>query len=363
MALGTIKIMHTSGLHLASSFKGLPSHLGNLRRRDLTQTLGRLTDICRNEQTDLLLISGDIWEQANTTRPLVDFVADQFRKIPATKVLIAPGKRDGKYEDSFLSHYPWPENVHIFSGELSGIELPHLNLQAYGMAWEATAHTPPDWSVLAEQATQGRQILIVAYGNPESLAIPQWLLSLNNLVYIALGGEQQYTHWGEKVCDPGYPEPLDFSCTGIYGVLTGTIGSTHALELMPTASRSFHRLDIDVSNCSNPEEAAGEIAKALSDHEVDRDFFELRLKGIRPRGEWDMSQLQALLKAQYVYVRDETDTYYDFNALETEHSRGVLGKYITAVKGADYDEKIIRSALALGVDALLSGRVPNGNGR
>lgn len=363
MTLGNIRIMHTSGLHLASSFKGLPAHLGNLRRRDLTQTLGRLTDICRNEQTDLFLISGDIWEQANTTRPLVDFIADQFRKIPATKVLIAPGKTDGKYEDSFLSHYPWPENVHIFSGDLSCIELPHLNLQAYGMAWEATAHHTPNWSLLADQATHGRQILIVAYGNPDSLAIPQWLLSIKNIIYIALGGEQQYTHWGEKVCDPGHPEPLDFSCTGTYGVLTGIIGSTHALELMPTASRSFHSLDIDVRNCSNIEEVAGEIAKALSDYEADRDLFELRLKGIRPRSEWDMSQLQSMLKAQYVSVRDETDTYYDFKALEAEHSRGVLGKYITAVKGAGYDEKIIRSALTLGVDALLSGRVPNGDGR
>lgn len=359
--MGNIKIMHTSGLHLASSFKGLPSHLGKLRRRDLTQTLGRLTDVCRDKQTDLLLISGNIWDHANATRPLVDFIADQFRKIPATKVLIAPGETDGKYQDSFLSHYPWPENVHIFSGELSGIELPQLNLQAYGMAWEAAAVTPPNWSQLADQAANGRQILVVAYGNPDSLAIPQWLLDLKNLIYIALGGEQHYTEWGEKVRDPGFPEPLDFSCSGTYGVLTGIIGSNYALELMPTACRMFHRLDIDVSKCSNLEEVAREIEKSLAGYEAE-DLFELKLTGTRPQGEWDMSKLQDTLTA-YVSLWDETDTYYDLNALEAEHSRGVLGRYITAVKGADYDQKIIKNALALGVDALLSGRVPYGNGR
>ncbi len=361
--MGNIKIMHTSGLHLASSFKGLPSHMGKLRRRDLTQTLGRLTDICREKQTDLLLITGDIWEQGNVTRPLVDFIADQFRKIPATRVLIAPGKSDGKYQDSFLSHYPWPENVHIFSGELSGIEMPQLNLQIYGMSWEATAVTAPDWSQLVEQATNGRQVLIVAYGNPESLAIPQWLLGLKNLLYIALGGEKHHTDWGEKACDPGPPEPLDFSCSGTFGVLTGTIGSTYALELMPTSSRNFHRLDTDVSHCSNLEEVAQEIEKLLSGYEADRDLFELTLIGTRPQGEWELSKLQTMLTALYVSIRDETDIFYDLEALETEHSRGVLGRYITAVKGTDCNDKIIKNALALGVDALLSGRVPHGNSR
>ncbi len=355
--MGNIKILHTADLHLASAFKGLPPHMGQLRRRDLMQTLARLTDICRHKQTDLLLITGDLWEQENITRPLVDFVADQFRKIPATRVLIAPGQADGKYEDSFYSHYPWPENVHIFSGEMSSLMLPHLNLRVYGMAWGANAAPSPDWSQLAGAASEDSQKLIIAYGNPESLTIPQWLVNLNNLAYIALGGAHRHIIWGEKAWDPGCPEPLDFSCSGIYGALTGTIGDTIALEFMPTSSRQFHQLEINVDNCSNLEEVAGEIEQKLAQLDAHRDLFELSLTGTRPQGEWDMSKLQQMLTALYVSIQDETETYYDVKALETEHSRGVLGKYITAVKGADCDEKIIKQALALGLDVLLSGRV------
>lgn len=355
--MGNIKILHTADLHLASAFKGLPPHMGQLRRRDLMQTLARLTDICRQQQTDLLLITGDLWEQENITRPLVDFVADQFRKIPATKVLLALGRSDSKYEDSFYCHYPWPENVHIFPGDMTSLMIPHLNLRVYGMAWAAGETATPDWSRLAADSADGSHILILAYGNPESLAIPQWIMNLDNLVYIALGGAHRHTVWGEKAWDPGCPEPLDFSCSGICGVLTGIIGKTRALEFMPTSSRQFHQFEFSVDHCSDLEEVAGAIEKELATFEPHKDLFALRLTGTRPQGEWDMARLQQMLTALYVSIRDETETSYDLNALETEYSRGVLGMYITAVKGADCEEKVINQALALGLDALLSGRV------
>lgn len=355
--MGSIKILHTADLHLASSFRGLPPHIGQQRRKDLMQTLARLTDICRNQQIDLLLIAGDLWEQENITRPLVDFIADQFSKIPATKIIIAPGRSDSKYEESFYGNYPWPENVHIFSEGMTCLACPNLNLRIYGMAWSANESAAPDWSRLAADAANGSQILILAFGNPESLSIPEWIMHLDNLAYLALGGEHRYVLWGDKAYDPGCPEPLDFSDPDICGVLTGTIGETCAVEIIPTNSRQFHQLEISVDKCKDFAECVELIEKELAPYEPDNNLFALRLTGIRPQGEWDISKMRQMLNAFYVSLRDDTETYYDVNTLEEEHSRGVLGKYISAVKNADCDEKVIKQALSLGLDALLAGRV------
>ena len=352
--MGTIEILHTADLHLAASFKGLPPGIGQLRRRDLVQTLAKLTGLCRDRQTDLLLIAGDLWEQENITRPLVDFVADQFRKIPTTSILISPGRSDGESEDSFYAHYPWPDNVHIFPRGLSSLVLPHLNLRVYGMAWQPEM-AYYDWDSVAPSELAGNLGLILAYGSPESLAIPPGLIGLDNMIYIALGGAHHRTVWGEKIWDPGCPEPLGFSCPGANGVLAGTIGKTIELEFLPSGSRQFHQFKIEVAAGSDIEKVGKEIERKIEQYDVERDLFEFILSGIRPQGKWDMWLLRELLKAPYVELRDETKNYPELEDLATEYSHGVIGKYITAIENAGLDSKTQEKALHVGLDALLPG--------
>ena len=247
--------------------------------------------------------------------------------------------------------------MHIFSAEMTSLTCPHLNLRIYGKAWAASESATPDWSRLAADSADGSQMLILAHGNPDSLLIPEWIMNLDNLIYIALGGEHRNTVWGEKAYDPGCPEPSDFSDPSVCGVLKGTIGETCAVEMIPTNSRQFHQLEISVDQCKGLEECVEVIEKELATFEPNRNLFALRLTGTRPQGEWDINKLQQMLNAYYVRLRDDTEIYYDVTALEAEHNRGVLGKYISAVKSVDCDEQVKKQALALGLDALLAGRV------
>lgn len=360
--MGRISVIHTADLHLGSSFKGVPPQAGRQRRKDLMQTLTKIADACRQQQTDLLLISGDLWDEHYVTRPLVDFVADQFRRIPATRVVIAPGQADFNHEDSFYREYPWPDNVHIFHQSiLSSIWLPHLNARIYGLAW--TSPEPPgavDWKQVAEGRDSGCQVIIIAYGNPETLNIPQAVLDVENLAYVALGGAHRHLAWSGKAADPGCPEPLGFSAHGQCGVLQGTIGTTAgSLEFVPVGSREFISVQVGTDNCANQEDVTAEVRKSLASRAPEKNIFHVKLTGNRPLGEWDLQSIRAMLDdALYVYIQDHTETSYDVKALATEHSRGVVGRYIAAVqevKGSAED--VQKRALAYGLDALLSGRV------
>lgn len=358
--MGRISILHTADLHLGSSFREVPPHIGRQRRRDLMQTLADMADLCRQNQTDLFLISGDLWDEHYITRPLVDFIADQFRRIPATRVVIAPGQADYNHKDSFYREYPWPENVYIFSKpELSSIWLPQLNTRVYGVAW-ADKNINLDWEQVAGDRDTGCQVIIIAYGKPESLNIPKAIMDMDNLAYVALGGSHRHTAWAAKVLDPGCPEPLGFSSPGSCGVLQGNVGAASgSLEFLALARRQFHTLSAAIDKCSSLDEVAAEIKEAINPLEPEKNLFKVHLAGSRPQGNWSLETIRSSLEEVfYLSIVDKTETSFDINSLAAEHSRGVVGRYISAVKGIDsVNEEIRKKALACGLDALLSGRV------
>lgn len=348
--MGRITIVHTADLHLGKSCLGMPPSIGRQRRKDLMQTLARISEVCREKQADLLLITGDLWEEENVTRPLVDFVADQFRRIPTTKVIITPGKSDGTGLVDFYRQYLWSENVHIFhQPQLSSIWVPSLNTRIFGLAWSPEARSL-DWSSVLEQSTDS-QIIIAAYGDINDLGIPQVVLELDNLVYVALGGAHKQVSWTDKVMDPGCPEPLDFDHQGTFGILMGSI----PLEHFEFSSRQYYKLQLDVEHCNSEEDVAQLITENVRPLAPDKNLFHIDLLG---QGRWDISKIQGLLTSSfYISLMARAASPYDIEALEAEQSRGVVGKYISAIKEINCDNEISRRALNLGLDALLSGRV------
>lgn len=352
--MGRIKIVHTADLHLGSACLGVPPHIGKHRRKDMMQTLTRISEVCREQLTDLLLITGDLWDERNITRPLVDFIADQFRRIPSTRVIITPGRADGTGLNSFYREYPWSENVHIFlQPQLTSFWIPHLNTRIFGRAW-SPEDAALDWQQVLD--SQGCQVVIAAYGNPDSLAIPQGVLALENLAYVALGGAHKHTAWTGKVMDPGCPEPLGFDNQGSFGIIQGSVGTeSGSLEFVPFNSRQFFQLQLNTETCSSSEEVAGLIQREIEALTPSQNLFQIHLEG---QGRWDLSEVRNLLPpCFYIDLLAKEATPYNLDALETEQQRGVVGKYIAAIKESQCDAEIARRALNLGLDALLSGRV------
>lgn len=349
--MGRITVLHTADLHLGASFKGLPPQTGRQRRKDLMQTLARIIEICRQSQVDLLLISGDLWDEQYVTRPLVDFIADQFRRIPTTSIVISPGQADYCHGNSFYCEYPWPGNVHVFqASHLTSVDMPHLNTRVYGLAW--TDAGPPEYPDWTELSSSGCQNVIIAHRSLEDLAIPQEVLDSENLVYVALGGAHKHKVWSDKIADPGSPEPL-ISDSEKKGVLVGSIAPSQ-LELTQVQSRQWVEVQVDITDCRDGDEIIAKIRDNLASVDSNN-IFSVTLVGQRPLN-W--SKDQVLLDGVFhLNLVDATEVGHNAEALLTEHSRGVIGKYIAAVKDSHSNDSKEKRALAYGLDALLSGRV------
>ena len=361
--MDSITLLHVADLHLGTVFYDLPPSIGSQRRRDLMQTLGEIVELCARRQVNLLLVSGDLWQQEYITKPLVDFIADQFRRIPSTQVVISPGQADYYWDGSFYAGYPWPGNVHIFSRpQLSDIWLPRLNTRVWGACWDGPEPPRLDWSVL--EAAENENTLVVCHGNPESLNTPKSCLGGDNQIYFAFGGGHKQHAYAANALEPGSPEPLGFDEPGQHGVMLGKTGSgVFQLEFVPVARRQYITLPFQISPDEATEVQGEKVMGMIQSLSPETNLFRLLLMGHHRPGLWDAESLQNKLSPVFFCrLEDGTEPDFNFENLKAEHERGVIGRFLEDMEQQlqsceeEQRKKLLR-ARAYGLSALLSREV------
>ena len=68
-----IRVLHCADLHLGSEFAAVPERARE-RRQELLRTVRNIIEICRQQQIDLLLIAGDLFEGSNVDPATVQSV-------------------------------------------------------------------------------------------------------------------------------------------------------------------------------------------------------------------------------------------------------------------------------------------------
>lgn len=128
-----IRILHAADLHLDSPFGSLPREPADFCRNRQRMLPDMLADLCGDRNCDLLLLAGDIFD--GTPKP--ETVNTLYRALGRCKaeVFIAPGNHDPYTANSVWAKTVWPENVHIFSGDMTCITLPRLGCRVWGAAF------------------------------------------------------------------------------------------------------------------------------------------------------------------------------------------------------------------------------------
>ncbi len=359
----SITLLHAADLHLGTVFSDLPPAVGSQRRKDLMQSLGEIVELCARHQVNLLLFSGDLWQQDYVTKPLVDFVADQFRRIPSTQVVIAPGQADYYWDGSFYADYPWPGNVHIFARpQLTNIWLPRLNTRVWGACWDGPQPPALDWSLL--EVAEKENTVVVCHGNPQQLGIPDDCLGGDNHVYFACGGGHKQHAYAANALAPGSPEPLGFDEPGQHGVMLGKAGfGAFQLEFVPVARRQYITLPFQVAPQETTEDQGKKIMEMLQSLNPDTNLFRLLLMGKHRPGLWDAAELQDRLSSVFLCRLDDgTEPDFDFETLKAEHEKGVIGSFLEHMEQQlqecdEQQRKKLLRARAYGLSALLSREV------
>ena len=118
------KFIHISDLHL--NLKDVDFTLKNTKEKNQLnlKIFNDIIEKCFADDVELLLISGDLFDNNDIEPELYNHIVAQFESIPNTTVVISPGNHDSVENIYFYEHSMLPKNTYIFKQDyLESFEL------------------------------------------------------------------------------------------------------------------------------------------------------------------------------------------------------------------------------------------------
>ena len=292
-----MKLLHSADWHLDA-----PMAAGDAALREaLLAVPGKLAALCRQENCDMVLLSGDLFDGPYTLDSLNALrTACAEMEVP---VFIAPGNHDHTGIGPWLRE-SFPENVHIFTE-------PRLTRQeACGIWVWGAGYTGMDCPALLEDFT-GEGICVL-HSDPTVAGSPYCPITRSQversgLQYLALGHIHAGGSFraGNTLCAwPGCPMGHGYDETGEKGALIVTLGDTVSTRFVSLDTPRFYDLELEVGD-----DAAGGLDRLLPAL-GSRDFYRVTLTG--PSQPLDLGMLQARFdRFPHLILRDRTTAPLD----------------------------------------------------
>lgn len=351
--MSTIKMLHAADLHLDSPFEGLPEAKAAQRRIEQRELLGRIADLARDNQVDLVLLAGDLLDSDSAYGETAEELQRTLAGIPA-EVIISPGNHDYYSNRSPYNRLHFPSNVHIFTkNEIECIEMPEISARIYGAAFTDKYSERLLRGFSVEKKPNTVDIMCI-HGEVSKASqynpISEDEIAASNLDYIALG----HIHQGSGLKKagntwyswPGCPEGRGFDELGEKFVsLVAIIDGECRVMPVSVSRRKYEILPVSLGD----EDALKTIESALDD-ETKNDIYRIILRGETDTAP-DVSALKDELEGRFfsLQLRDETSLRRDIWEKAGEDSlRGLFLQKLRAMLESTEDEnekeKIVQAA-------------------
>lgn len=302
-----LKILHSADWHLDSPFGGFSEAQRQLLQEEQKRLPRKIADLCRREDCDLMLLSGDIFDgtpKAETVAILKKALADT-----GVPVLISPGNHDYCGMGNIWQEETWPENVYVFTGGLESVTISALDCRIYGGAF----HSMDCESLLEGFEAQGeeRYCVAVLHGDPVQKNSPYNAVTAaqvrqSGLDYLALGHIHKAGAFqaGNTLCAwPGCPMGRGWDETGEKGVCIVTLEDTAQVRPVSLDTLRFYEMEASV------EPDALKNLEQLLPAAGSEDFYRVTLTGC---GKADLAQLKANFpEFPNLELRDQTEPPLD----------------------------------------------------
>lgn len=129
-----MKFVHIADMHFDTPFTLLSdrANLGEIRRLDQRKAFKKMIEYIKENSIEYLFIAGDFYEHNYIRESTIDFINEEFKKIPETKIFITPGNHDPILKNSYYNKYNWSSNVKIFSSQIEKVETEECNIYGFG---------------------------------------------------------------------------------------------------------------------------------------------------------------------------------------------------------------------------------------
>ena len=126
-----LKFLHTADWHLGIKYAKLGPNAEKAREIRI-ETVKKLMDSAKKEKVDFIIIAGDLFDNNDVDRRLIDIVANIMKRVEPIPVYILPGNHDPLTRDSLYQDPLWDsiDNAVILKNK-GTMEIPELNATLY----------------------------------------------------------------------------------------------------------------------------------------------------------------------------------------------------------------------------------------
>lgn len=373
-----IRIVHTGDLHLDSPFSMLDLQKSEVRRHELRDSFRELIELVTSTKTDLLLIAGDLFDTDYLTRETAEMIVSAFKKIPSTRVLIAPGNHDPYSVSGIYSKLKFSDNVFIFKDtNVTYFDFPEINCSVYGYAFTGNEFFSRPLCACTPK-NKSRINIMLAHGDTTSATskyapITETDIENSCFDYIALGhihnttGLKQTkngTHYGYCGCFEG----RGFDEIGEKGVYTalldkqdGKLSFNH--RFIPFSKRIYEKHKLNITDVTSTAALITKIKDFISASGYDKRYaLEIELVGTLSTTVKIFPQYirEKITELFAIKITDSTEVLCELENLKNDLSlKGALYEKLRPMLESDDREKQEIAALALkyGICAITGGEV------
>lgn len=375
-----ISFLHTADLHL-----DLPlSSLGNeekaqQRRSEIENSLDRIAAIIQEEKINLLIISGDLFEDKYVKGTTVTKLKNMFSELYDTEIVIAPGNHDPIGHKSCYKTTLWGNNVHILEDSRKVVHLKKYNTCIYSLGVRDNLRW--DYGQIQDMDITGDRFNILVFhgtvdmpfeeGNYNPITSKE-LLSLN-MDYVALGHMHCYSEYRNEetiMINPGSPEPLGFDEEGEHGCVKGVISigedcRKHTdIQYIPLALRHYHNIHINIGECRSDVEALERIEEHLRQGWAGKDLYSIALTGFTHKSySPNLAYIHRKLEKTLFFVKLKNLTAFRLDYEPYLEDPGLKGEFVRRIldrlehENSQEKQETLFLAMQYGLQALENERV------
>lgn len=360
-----MKFVHIADMHFDCPFINLADKdgLGDIRRLEQRQVFKKVIEYIKENNIELLLISGDLYEHQYVKKSTIEYINQLFKEIPNTRIFISPGNHDPYLKNSYYNKFLWSENVKIFTSKIEKVELEDVNI--YGFGFDNFYCRDVDIESI-ELNNKNKFNFLVIHGtldganldDREYNSMSKKMLKEKGFDYVALGHIHKLDYNQEEnqnIVYPGSTVSLGFDELGKHGMIVGNIDEKGLkLEFVPLDEREFKLQEIDVTELQSKEDL---IEKINELEFLDKELIEIILVGKR-NFEIDKYELYKLISNdKIIKIKNKTKVNYNLNELSNNTTlKGLFAmEMLNKLENPNLTEEqkeIIENAIEIGMEAL-----------
>jgi DNA repair exonuclease SbcCD nuclease subunit len=339
----SLKILHTSDIHLGMKFAGYPEVQSELSQARF-KSLEKLVNIANERKCDLFVLSGDIFDRVSIVKKDIIYASNILKDFQGRLVAVLPGNHDfiSKGHTDLWSHFKenMADNV-LLLAERKIYSLEHydldINLYACPCNSKHSTENAVGWIKEVEKDRQVTHHIGIAHGSLDGfspdfdkkyypMTVPElqkcgldlWLVGHTHTQYPVNPGV------ADRIFFPGTPEPDGFDCQQegkAWFIETDNDKKVHPV-LLSTGTFRFLHDEVKVNNSKDIKH----LEKRFSSDDYKQTLLKLKISGrIRKDDYKNLPKLRKILGSQLFHLilnEDGLTEEITLEAINQEFSEG-----------------------------------------